>query len=334
MNNIEIKNIPGLKSGMSDTQINRLKSQKLKVKKIKFKTGNKTKKEVKQIVKNLKDKMKKFKIPSNFSYKLDLIKDEQDYRDFKLTEETFNLQGTTLSKSVDWTDKMSPVKDQGRLGSCVSFASVAVKEFQEQQEHLNEVKSGKKYKKKNWDFSEQWLYYKCKEIDGYSGEGTYIRCAMKVLNKIGVPCEKGWEYNDKIKGKPESWARMVSTWNIIDSYYRVRGIDDLRLALENGPVVGGILCFREIFFVGEDGMISYPSNPDEIFGGHAIAIVGFDDEKQLIKFKNSWSENWGKNGYGYISYKYVNNFMLDCWAMKDLSVTKEIFNENVNNELI
>ena len=261
---------------------------------------------------------------------LNLKKDVPDRRDFKLTEPVF-ASTLGISKSVDWTKQMSPVKDQGKLGSCVGFATAAMKEWQEQREHNREIKKGKKYKRKqdHYDLSEAWIYWKCKEIDPWpDSEGTSIRCAMKVLHKQGVPCEEAFPYSDKYKGKPESWANLISKWGLIDSYYRCNGIDDLRLALnKNGPVVIGILCFREIFLVGRNGKIGYPSNPNQVLGGHAICAVGYNDKKKLIKFKNSWSRAWGKNGYGYISYKYINNFMLDAWIAKDLSVTRKILLE-------
>ena len=259
---------------------------------------------------------------------LNLEKDVFDSRDFKLTEDVFSK--TSFKKNVDWTNTMSSIKNQGKLGSCVGFAVAAMKEWQEQQEHEREVAEGKKYRRKqdHYDLSEAWIYWNCKKIDSWPrSEGTSIRCAMQVLHKMGVPCEKAYPYSDKYKGKPESWAKLVARWGLIGSYWRCKGLDDLRLALQNGPVVIGILCFREMFFVGKNGKISYPSNSNEILGGHAVCAVGFNDRKKLIKFKNSWGKKWGKNGYGYISYKYVNNCMLDAWVAKDLSVTRKILNE-------
>ena len=86
----------------------------------------------------------------------------------------------------------------------------------------------------------------------------------------------------------------------------------------------GVACFREIFFVDDTGVIPYPANPDEMLGGHAVCAVGYDDSKQLVKFKNSWSFAWGQNGYGYLPYKYIDDFMWDSWIAKDIAVTKKM----------
>jgi hypothetical protein len=41
--------------------------------------------------------------------------------------------------------------------------------------------------------------------------------------------------------------------------------------------------------------------------GHALTIVGYDDEQQLFIIANSWSENWGDKGYFYMDYKFFED---------------------------
>jgi hypothetical protein len=55
--------------------------------------------------------------------------------------------------------------------------------------------------------------------------------------------------------------------------------------------------------------------------------VGYDDNKKLVKFKNSWGKGWGDNGYGYIPYSYINDFLWDAWTCADLQVTREMLKE-------
>jgi len=265
------------------------------------------------------------------SYTLNYRKDTEDIRDYyyksSLKEPYLKTIMSSIPKKVDHSNKMSPIKNQGRLGSCVGFAVSALKEWQEQTEHENEVAEGKKNHRdeKYYDLSEAWIYWMSKKIDPWPDqEGTSIRCAMKVLQRIGVPTEKAWPYSDKIYGEPKSWANMVARWSLIDSYWRVSGHEDLRVALTESPVVIGIGCYEEIFSVGSDGIVKDPANPQYCYGGHAICAVGYDHSRNLIKFKNSWGGNWGDNGYGYISYNYVNRYMWDAWACKDLNVIKEM----------
>lgn len=324
MNNIEIKTIKGLKAGMTCKEINELK------------TGKKIKPVVKETIKKKKiSETPLIKIIDEEIINLvhcNLKKDERDDRDYKLSTISYGLPN-----AVDYTSQMSHVKNQGGLGSCVGFAAAAMKEWQEQQEHLKEVAAGKKYVRKedHYDLSEQWIYYKCKEIDPWPDEeGTSIRCAMKVLHRIGVPTEEAYPYNDQYKGSPKSWAKLIAKWGLIDSYYRCSDLNALKTSLaNNGPTVIGIACFREIFYVGSNGYIPYPANPNEIYGGHAICAVGYNDNTQTIKFKNSWGENWGNKGYGLLSYRYINDFLWDGWVAKDLSVCRKIINERGKDDL-
>jgi C1A family cysteine protease len=326
MNNIEIKKIKGLKPGMTDKQINDLKKGKVVVEhKPKVEPKVEVEKEKLPSIQITKEDIKN-------EFKLDLKKDEKDDRDFRMSSMFYSLPN-----KIDRTSEMSRVKNQGRLGSCVGFATAAMKEWQEQQEHLKEVAAGKKYTREEdeYDLSEAWIYWKCKTIDPWPNEeGTSIRCAMQVLHKIGVPCEEAYPYNDAYKGEPESWAKLIAKWGLIDSYYRCNDLSALKSSLaKNGPTVIGVACFREIFYVGSNGYIPYPANSNEIYGGHAICAVGYDDSTQCVKFKNSWGTGWGNKGYGLLPYKYINDFLWDGWIAKDLSVTKKILKERAKDEL-
>ena len=211
-------------------------------------------------------------------YILNYVKDnvdERDHRPLKLSK-TILREMNTVSLDSDYTSEMSPVKNQGVLGSCVGFAVVSMKEWQEQQEHLDELAEGKKYKRKSkhYDLSEQWLYYKCKEIDYWPGEeGTSIRFAMNILNSVGVPCEKAWPYDDKYEGEPKRWANLVSKWALGGEYLRLSSPEEIIKSLkENGPLPVGVGCFLEIFYTGSDGIVKDPVDPESMYGGHAVCL--------------------------------------------------------------
>ena len=259
------------------------------------------------------------------------------YRKFNYPQES--VVKTTVEKvaveeaismpfQVDHTDCMSPVKNQKQLGSCVGFAAVAVKEGQEKEEQIREILAGKRdnRKGKEYDYSEAWVYWNCKKIDSWpNSEGTDLRSAMKVLNKIGVPTEKAWPYtDDKLNiGEPKSWASLVARWATISSYWSISSLSELKIALVDSPVIIAVPVFEE-WAMPVKGVIDYPADSSNVLGGHAICAVGYDDNTGLIKFKNSWSKYWGNGGYGYLSYSYINDFLWSAWVAKDISVTKEM----------
>jgi len=247
----------------------------------------------------------------------------------KTTETVIIEKPLSLPSIVDHTKSLSRVKNQGNLGSCVGFAAVAMKESQEKQEHNKEVLAGKQdhRKGKEYDYSEAWVYWNCKKIDPWpNGEGTNLRSAMKVLNKIGVPAEKAWPYtDDKLNiGEPKKWADLVARWAAIGSYWSISSLEELKTALVDSPVMIGVPVFEEWLYPLVNGVIPYPIDPNNVLGGHAICIVSYNDDTELVKFKNSWSKYWGQEGYGYLPYRYINDFLWSAWVAKDIVVTKDM----------
>jgi C1A family cysteine protease len=231
-----------------------------------------------------------------------------------------------LPKKIDHTNNMTPVKDQGSLGSCVAFAVVALKEWQEWQEFLKIKHKLKKQINLFNDLSEQWVYHKAKEIDNIQNEGTTIRAALQVLKNYGVPPEQSWKYNPDIKGEPLPESIILSKCTYIGNYYRLQKLNHLKLALLHTPVPIGIIT-TESFFTTQNGIIVDDIQHTGKHGGHAVCAVGYDDNEKLIKFKNSWSSSWGDNGYGYLTYDYYNKYCIVAWAIEDIQVPIDFLND-------
>ena len=79
------------------------------------------------------------------------------------------------------------------------------------------------------------------------------------------------------------------------------------------------------------GDIPYPCKGEKAQWGHAVMVVGYDDDHKVTNLKcklstkgallirNSWGKNWGDNGYGWLPYDYVlNGLALDFWSILDM----------------
>jgi len=214
-----------------------------------------------------------------------------------------------LPEKIDWTPKMSPVRDQGQEGVCVGFAAAAgMKEYQEKLDYQKLV-----------ILSPRFLYSEAKLIDGMpEEEGTTIRAAMRVLKAKGVCREKFWPYQPLKKNKPLSGAFSNAKKFRILTYARILDLDELRMSLATkGPAVLGIKVFQGMFKT-KSGILLLPKRGERSIGGHAICAVGYDNKKQLVKFKNSWSRKWGDRGYGYLPFEYARRYMMDAWSSVDI----------------
>lgn len=117
-------------------------------------------------------------------------------------------------------------------------------------------------------------------------EGMIPRDLFKILKEEGVKCGK----NDVCK---------------LLSYERLQ-IQDIKEALiVNGPVFLALkVCSNELkFWKGNNNL-----------GGHAIALVGYDDNNKTFLLKNSYGTEWGDGGYIDISYNDLSNALLEAWT--------------------
>lgn len=233
-------------------------------------------------------------------------RDRFDERDYLMRA---YLPPVKLPKKVDYTGKMSPVRDQGDEGTCVGFATTAgMKEYQEKIDYEKLV-----------ILSPRFLYNECKKIDGLPGEeGTTIRSAMKVLKKAGVCQEKFWPYKPHQQDKPKPGAVTNAVKFRVLTFARILNLAELKMNLAGkGPCVTGIEVFQGMMDT-PTGVVPMPKNRETPLGGHAICPVGYDDSRALIKFKNSWTADWGDQGYGYLPYAYMEKYMMDAWSTVDI----------------
>ena len=243
-------------------------------------------------------------------YGLGCLKDPADTRDLPMR---LILPPITAPAIVDYTQQMSPVRNQGEEGTCVAFASVVgVKEYQEKKEHQKMI-----------ELSPRYLYHLCKQLDGIPNqEGTYPRVAMKALADNGVCPEECWPYRTYQTDSPCVGADDKARPFRIRTYARLTEIEEMERSLSvNGPFMAGVEVFSS-WFEGAQGRIPLPDLDETSRGGHAVCIMGYSREGSYFKFKNSWGVDWGDSGYGYLPYEYMNRHCLDAWSATDLVAGK------------
>jgi C1A family cysteine protease len=234
------------------------------------------------------------------------------------------LNATTSLESVDRRalGLNAPVQDQANAGSCVGHAAGYGVDFlrRTDQDKLSTI------------YSRLQIYFDARVRDGAQwakvDSGAYIRDAMDALREIGTAPESAWPYKLGRNGVPvklfttptASVYKKAASWKL-GAHWRCETVEDICRAIDNGfAVVGGIACFSSMFTkaVADTGRIPMPSRTDAFEGGHALYWDRYSMSDRLLRCENSWSDQWGDGGYGYLPFEYAadRNLSDDFWAME------------------
>lgn len=219
------------------------------------------------------------------------------FHDFKRAE-----NDPALPAKVDFRQDCPPIYDQGNLGSCTAQAAGGAMQYTMMKLKLPDTSIR----------SRLFIYYNSRAAEGtiYTDSGATIRDTMKVCAKMGSPVESTWPYNiSYFTYQPPQKAYDDGVKCRISEYRRVRqDLNQLKQCLaQNTPIVCGVLVYSS--FESPDatktGKIPMPGQNEEVLGGHAIMLVGYDDSINSFIFRNSWNISWGASGYGFIPYDYI-----------------------------
>ncbi len=200
-----------------------------------------------------------------------------------------------LPSSFDWRslDGTTPAKNQGGCGSCWAFAATGQLEA-----HI------RIYDGRIDDLSEQQVI-DCND-EGADCSGGWLFAAYEVFRDSGAVYESciPYEARDDLPCR-HSQCEVVA---YLSSYqYIPNSVSSIKTAVYNdGPVSTGFTVVDN-FFNYSSGCYSTDSADTP---NHAILIVGWDDNAcggaGAWIIKNSWGEDWGQDGYGYVQYGVCN----------------------------
>jgi C1A family cysteine protease/rhodanese-related sulfurtransferase len=192
-------------------------------------------------------------------------------------------------RDVNGTDWTTPIKDQGRCGSCVAFGVLAALET------IVQVSVGQPF---NCDLSEAHLFF-CG--GGGCSRGWVFSEAKRYLKDHGVPdelCFPYTPYDTPCRQSDSNWRQRVV--RISKTGYVYPYAEDIQSALlKYGPLVTGMKVYRDFFYY-RGGVYEHLSG--RMVGLHAVTIVGYNDTDGYWICKNSWGRDWGENGWFRIKY--------------------------------
>lgn len=199
------------------------------------------------------------------------------------------------------------INDQGDTGSCVGWATAdGVLRY-----HM--VKAGKLDQKTL--LSVRFIWMSSKETDtltGYpetfiEGAGTTLKAAVDISRKFGVVPDAvlPFKINTLMYSGDEKAFFATAAQRKISSYFNL-GKDPAKWRAwiaNNGPILAALNVDK----TWDDAAATKGKldvfQPNTTRGGHAITVVGYTQDRFIIR--NSWGTGWGDKGFGYASEAYI-----------------------------
>lgn len=245
-------------------------------------------------------------------------RDERDYI-LEILVGANNLKSATI---CDYRKDLLKVRDQGEQGTCYAQSAACMKEWQEKKDYgLNEYLSPQFF----YNNRSYWNDDKQDGDDINEDNGMTGRDVMRILKEIGICKESEYPYFkiEKANEIPQEIYASASR-NKISSYARIYSIEGLKHSLlDNGPC----LITFPVYNYGKEMWIQ--KKEEDMFGGHAMTVVGFDDIEKHFIIRNSWGSNWCDKGYCYYKYDDWGSHW-EIWTTIDIRSSLE----NLEDEII
>lgn len=163
---------------------------------------------------------------------------------------------------------------------------------------------------KSYELKEQLRVY------DQGNKGSCVSCAVAEMFNFyckskGRESGIGFEYiydnraDKTIDGMmPREAFEILKRESRIDLFARVTSLDALKKSV---LVNGAALIAMNVFSYNDDFW-----DGDEFMGGHAVAVVGYDETGLIIK--NSWGTGFGRGGYVTLPYGEFNK-VREAWTL-------------------
>jgi C1A family cysteine protease len=222
------------------------------------------------------------------------------------------VAAAALPPLVDLRPHCPAVYDQGQLGSCTGNAWAGLVEFLWLKESLTDFTP-----------SRLFIYYneRVLEQDTAQDAGASLSDGAQVVSTQGCPHEALWPYDiTKFAEQPSPPVYQDGLQHLAFDVQQVsQELTAMKEVLATGlPIVVGFTVYQsfESPQVAQTGLVPLPRRREQILGGHAVVVVGYDDSQSRFIVRNSWGTAWGLEGYFLMPYAYLTNPRLadDFWT--------------------
>ena len=256
-----------------------------------------------------------------------LILDKTEFSNTRQWEPK-NEQGfssSNLPSKISYRKYTPVIQEQGQVATCVGW-SVAYAQLSTQQNLLMGITDPIQKIFRSMD--PYFLYGNIKNYnDQWCQKGTRIYDAMNVLMSKGT---KPWVWDPWLTCNStitfSDFTNALASNYTIDDYFAVPNDDlvkNVKDALNYKFIVSIGVKLTESFKAETTATygIWSPLENEESIGGHAMCVVGYDDNKfgGAFEVMNSWGADYGENGFIWIKYRDFKKYVDEAYviAVKD-----------------
>jgi len=264
------------------------------------------------------------------SYIKGAIFDEEAYNQLprKAALATRSYEGLPRSFSLK---QFAPLPgDQTDYGTCVAWASAyAARTISESValDRKNQTETTENV------FSPAYVYRNIRPNDPEGRQGAQIYSALNLLRDSGAVKMLDIERSVALPRVDLSLYKDSKRYPIAGYVTLFSREDKQKPALitrmvkkslaEGKPVVVGMntpdsfLEARNVWHPNED--------PGNFYGGHAMCVVGYDDNRGAFELINSWGRKWGNGGFIWVPYSVFVDFVIESYELiENLAIYSDI----------
>ena len=227
------------------------------------------------------------------------------------------FSGDELPRKVDLSADFPPPGNQGQQSSCVAWATAyALRSYQAHVRSRASLVTGDGHIDSARVFSPAFVY---NQINNGRDAGSLFSDALQLMQARGVAPLQYMPYSQNDYTTMPSASALDVAANYKIAFWKQINVNEpieLKAQLNAGyPVIIGA-TIDEGFELARKGFL-WDHKVGKDLGGHAMLVVGYDDDRSAFRVLNSWGTGWGDAGYYWLGYSHFPVVVSEAFVAKD-----------------